>query len=90
MDADTFARVQEVLKAHDNYKQRTQRHKYLLQGLLFSEDTGTPCYVETHPKKKISYYRTKGKVNGSQVFYNARDIDGQLPELIKSHTTHRG
>lgn len=86
VDADTFARVQEVLKAHDNYKQRTQRHKYLLQGLLFSEDTGTSCYVETHPRKKISYYRTKGKVNGSQVFYNARDIDGQLPQLIKVHT----
>ena len=30
VNVDTFARVQEVLKTHDNYKQRTQRHKYLL------------------------------------------------------------
>ena len=77
-DEATFARAQEVLKKHDHYKQRTQRHKYLLQRLLYSEDTGTPCYAETHPKKKISYYRTKGRINGSQIFYNARDIEEQL------------
>ena len=53
---------------------------------MFSEDTGTPCYVETHPRKKISYYRTKGKFNGGQIFYNARDIDEQLPAIIKAHT----
>ncbi|MBI2979617.1 MAG: hypothetical protein HYY41_02155 [Chloroflexi bacterium] len=47
-DEDTFNRVQEVLRVHDNYKQRTQRHKYLLQGMLYSEDTKTPCFVETH------------------------------------------
>jgi len=64
-DEDTFNRVQEVLRVHDNYKQRTQRHKYLLQGMLYSEDTKTPCFVETHQKKKISYYRTKGKVDGA-------------------------
>jgi len=83
-DAATFARVQEVLKVHDNCKQRIQRHKYLLQRLLYSEDTGTPCYVETHPRKKISYYRTKGKSNGRQLFYNARDIEEQLPAIIKA------
>jgi DNA invertase Pin-like site-specific DNA recombinase len=83
-DEATFARVQEVLKVHDNYKQRTQRHKYLLQRLLYSEDTGTSCYVETHPRKKISYYRTKGKINGSQVFYNANNIEDQLPTIIKA------
>jgi hypothetical protein len=86
VDSDIFAMVQEILKRHDNYKQRTQRHKYLLQGLLFSEDTETQCYVETHPRKKISYYRTKGKVNGGQVFYNTRDIDKQVPLIIKAHT----
>ena len=86
VDSDTFGMVQQILKRHDNYKQRTQRHKYLLQGLLFSEDTETPCYVETHPRKKISYYRTKGKVNGGQVFYNTRDIDKQVPLIIKAHT----
>ncbi len=85
-DEHTFARVQEVLKAHDNYKQRVQRHKYLLQRILFSEDSGTPCFVETHPKKKISYYRTKGKVNGSQVFYNSRDIDEQLLTVMRRMT----
>jgi len=81
-DEATFARVQEVLKAHHNYKQRPQRHKYLLQRLLYSEDTGTTCYAETHPRKKISYYRTKGKINGSQVFYNSRDIEEQLPAIL--------
>ena len=85
-DEATFARVQEVLKAHDNYKQRTQRYKYLLHRLLYSEDTGTTCYVETHPRKKVSYYRTKGKINGSQVFYNARDMEEQLPAVIKAIT----
>jgi len=85
-DEATFVKVQEVLRQHDNYNQRAQRYKYLLQRLLYSEDTGTPCYVETHPRKKISYYRTKGKVNGSQVFYNTRDIEEQLPGIIKAVT----
>ncbi len=85
-EADTFATVNVILRSHDNYKQRTQRHTYLLRGLLYSDDTATPCFVETHPKKKISYYRTKGRVNGSQIFYNTRDIDGQLFEVIKDIT----
>ncbi|MFC1958612.1 recombinase family protein [Chloroflexota bacterium] len=85
-DEDTFNRVQEVLRVHDNYKQRTQRHKYLLQGMLYSEDTQTPCFVETHPKKRISYYRTKGKVDGRQIFYNTRDVDGQLLDAMRDLT----
>ncbi|MDD4859745.1 MAG: recombinase family protein [Dehalococcoidales bacterium] len=85
-DEDTFSRVQEVLRSHDNYKQRTQRHKYLLQGMLYSEDTNTPCFVETHPKKRISYYRTKGKVDGRQIFYNTRDIDKQLFDAMRDIT----
>ena len=85
-DEATFARVQQVLREHDNYKQRTQRHRYLLQGLLYSEDTNSPCFVETHPRKKISYYRTKGKVNGSQIFYSTRDIDQQLLVVTKTIT----
>ena len=86
IDEATFARVQQVLKEHDNYKQRIQRHKYLLQGLLYSKDSSTPCFVETHPRKKISYYRTKGKVNGSQIYYNTRDIDEQLFAVTKAIT----
>ena len=86
IDRDTFDRVQSVLRSHDNFKQRTQRHKYLLQGILFSEDTNTPCFVETHPKKRISYYRTKGKIDGRQIFYNTRDIDGQLSEVMTDMT----
>jgi len=58
VDPDTFALVQEVLRKHDSYKQRSQRHKYLLQGLIHSVETLSPCQVETHPKKKISYYRS--------------------------------
>ncbi len=88
IDEDTFARVQSVLKVHDNYKQRVQRHKYILQRLLFCEDSGTPCFVETHPKKKISYYRSKGKLNGSQIFYNTRDIDEQLVTVMKRITVN--
>jgi len=42
--------------------------------------------VETHPQKHISYYRTRGKVDGRQVFYNTRDIDGQLLETMRGMT----
>lgn len=86
VDPDTFALVQEVLRRHDNYKQRTQRHKYLLQGLVYSTDTQSPCQVEAHPKKKISYYRTKGKIDGKQLFYNTKVIDPQMTELVKQVT----
>jgi hypothetical protein len=86
IDEDTFNLVQEVLRVHDNYKQRTQRHKYLLQGMLYSEDTKTSCFVETHQKKKISYYRTKGKDDGRQIFYNTRDVDGQLLDAMRDLT----
>ena len=54
--------------------------------MLYSEDTNTPCFVETHQKKKISYYRTKGKVDGRQIFYNTRDVDGQLPDAMRDLT----
>ena len=86
VDQSTFAQVQQMLREHDCYKQRTQRHNYLLQGLLYSDDASSPCFVETHPKKKISYYRTKGKVNGSQIFHNTRDIDKQLLDVTKTIT----
>ncbi|GAG95874.1 unnamed protein product, partial [marine sediment metagenome] len=69
VDESTFAQVQEVLRQHDKNKQRTQRYKYLLRGILYSLDADSPCWVETHPKKSISYYRSRAKVNGSHVFY---------------------
>ena len=75
-----------MLRSHDNYKQHTQLHKYLLQGLLFSEDTNTPCFVETHPEKRISYYSNKGKIDGRQVFDNTRDVDDQLLDAMKNLT----
>lgn len=86
VSADTFARVQEMLRKHDNYKQRTQRHKYLLQGLAYSTDAASSCWVETHPKKKISYYRSKGMVNGEHLFYNTKTIDPQVTDIMKSIT----
>jgi len=37
-------------------------------------------------EKRIGYYRTKGKANGSHVFYNTRDIDEQLVPITKAIT----
>ncbi|WP_332445713.1 recombinase family protein [Dehalococcoides mccartyi] len=79
---DIFTKVQEILRQHDKHKQRTHRHKYLLRGLVYSEDAGSPCWAETHIEKKASYYRSRAKSNGSNVFYNARDIEQQLPDYI--------
>jgi len=81
---DVFVEVQEMLKEHDKHKQHTQRHKYLLKGLAYSLDANCPCWAETNPKKKISYYRSCTKVNGSQVYYNTRDIDSQLLHIIEN------
>jgi len=47
VDEDTFALAQEVLRRHDSYKQRTQRHKYLLRGLVYSLDADSPCWSQT-------------------------------------------
>ena len=85
-DEDTFSRVQQVLKEHDKHKQRTHRHKYLLRGLVYSLDADSPCWAETHPKKKASYYRSRAKSNGRNIFYNTRDIESQLTDIIKSVT----
>ncbi len=86
VDPDTFAQVQEMLRKHDHYKQRTQRHKYLLQGIAYSTDAASSCWVETHPKKGISYYRSKGQVNGGHLFYNTKVIDPQVADMIKRVT----
>ena len=43
VDHDTFTRVQEVLRQHDKNKQRTRRHKYLLRGLVYSEEADSAC-----------------------------------------------
>ena len=86
VNANTFAQVQEVLRKHDNYKQRTERHKYLLRGLLYSLNTNSPCWVETHPKKRTSYYRSKGKINGAQIYYNTREVDPQVMGIMQDIT----
>lgn len=86
IDESTFTAVQQVLRKHDKYKQRTQRHKYLLSGLLHSCDSDSPCWVETHPKKRISYYRTRAKVNGKHIYYNTRDVDVQVGNIFKDIT----
>jgi hypothetical protein len=80
----TFALVQEVLRKYDNYKQRSQRHKYLLQGLLYSNESESLCWVETHPKNGISYYRSKGKVDGKQLFFNTKTIDAQVAGIMNN------
>jgi len=85
-DESIFTKVQQVLREHDKHKQRTQRHKYLLQGLLYSSDADSPCWVETHPKKKISYYRSKAKVDGKQIFYNTKDLDAQMCRVARDIT----
>ncbi len=86
VDEDTFTQVQQVLRQHDKNKQRTRRHKYLLRGILHSVDAGSPCWAETNNKKNISYYRSRQKVNGSQVFYNSKSVEGQLPVLFQNIT----
>jgi len=86
VDEDTFTQVQQVLRQHDKNKQRTQRHKYLLRGILHSVDADSPCWAETNNKKRISYYRSRQKVNGSQVFYNSKSIEDQIPALFESLT----
>jgi len=40
--------------------------------------------VTTQPSKRISYYRSKTKINGSQVYYNCREIDEDACEVVKS------
>lgn len=84
VDEDTFAKVQEVLRQHDKHKQRTQRHKYLLRGLVYSVDADSPCWVEAHPRKRVSYYRSSSKPNGSSIYYNSKQVESQLPDLMKS------
>ena len=86
VDESTFVQVQQVLKQHDKNKQRSQRHKYLLRGLVHSMDANSPCWAETHPKKRISYYRSREKINGSSIFYNTRDIEEQIPAIFKGIT----
>jgi site-specific DNA recombinase len=82
VDETTFAMVQQVLKEHDKHRQRTHHHQYLLRGLVRSVEANSPCSVETNNKKHISYYRSREKVNGKQVFYNTRTIEKQLPAVL--------
>jgi len=74
------------LRQHDKYKQRSQRHKYLLHGLVYSLDVNSPYWSETHPRKRISYYRSRAKLDESHVFYNAKGIEAQLADIFRSIT----
>jgi hypothetical protein len=86
VNESTFAQVQQVLKEHDKHKQRTQHHRYLLRGLLYSVDADSPCWAETHPKKRVSYYRSRAKVDGSHVFYNTKEVEAQLLDTMREVT----
>lgn len=85
-----FLESREVLKEHDKHRQHTRRHKYLLKGLVHSLDADSSCWAETNPKKNISYYRSRAKVNGSQVYYNASNIDSQLLDIVRDITISDG
>ena len=85
-DESTFSEVQQVLRSHDKNRQRTRRHKYLLRGILHSLDADSPCWAETNNRKGISYYRSRQKVDGGQVYYNSRVVEDQLPALFRSIT----
>ena len=86
MKLDSFSggRSQEVLAKHDHYKKRTQRHDYLLRGLLYSLDADSPCLVTTQPRKGLSYYRSKARINGNQIYYSCHKVDEQASEVLKS------
>ena len=86
IDEYTFVQVQQIMADHDKHRQRVQRHKYLLKGLIYSVDADSKCWAETHPRKKASYYRSRGEVNGASIYYNTKDLEGQLPDIIKSVT----
>lgn len=85
-DEATFIQVQEVLRGHDKHKQRTQRHKYLLRGLVYSMEAESPCWSETHQRKGISYYRSRLKGDQAHVFYNTRVVEEQLPDIFRNIT----
>jgi len=86
VDEITFFRAQESLKERDTHRQHTRRHKYLLKGLAHSLDANSQYCAETNPKKNISYYRGRAKVNGLQVYYNASNIDSQLLDNVRNIT----
>jgi site-specific DNA recombinase len=82
-DKETFQRVQDVLAAHNRRRQQVRRHSYLLRGLLYSLDANSLCSGTTQVAKGQAYYRSVARVNGRQVYYNSREIDGQVEEIVK-------
>lgn len=85
-DEATFVQLQEILKQHDKYRQHVQRYKYLLRGLVYSLEAGSPCWAETHTRKGISYYRSRTRAGENHIFYNTRDIEEQFPDIFKDIT----
>ena len=86
IDEYTFYKVQDVLREHDKFRQRSHRHKYLLRGLLFSNDANSSCWAETHLQKQKSYYRSRNKKNGKDIYYNTKQVEDQLPDMFKQIT----
>ncbi|MBM3118895.1 MAG: hypothetical protein FJ006_04970 [Chloroflexi bacterium] len=86
VDEVIFAQVQQILAEHDKHRQRIRRHKYLLKGLVYSVDAGSACWAETHPRKKASYYRSREEVDGAHIFYNTKDVESQIPDVIGAIT----
>ncbi|BAS31202.1 recombinase family protein [Dehalococcoides mccartyi] len=84
VDEVSFTQVQQVLRSHDKNRQRVRHHQYLLRGLVHSVEANSPCWVETNNKKRISYYRSRTKTNGSQIFYNTRKVEEQIPGILRS------
>lgn len=38
------------------------------------------------PRKNASYYRSRGEVDGAHIFYNAKDVESQIPDAIGALT----
>jgi hypothetical protein len=82
-DAITFQRVQEVLAVHGHHRRPVRRHSYLLKGLLYSLDANSFCTGCTQVDKGQAYYRSTARINGRQVYYNSREVDAQVEEIVK-------
>ena len=83
IDEETYQACREVLRRHDEDRERRSRHVYALNRLLHFADLGCSSHAEHQAHAGVSYYRSKlPGPDGARLYIPCRDLDESVGELL--------
>lgn len=82
-EPDLWERCRQILRQHDDFKDRGPRRPYALVGVLWSDELRCGFHAETQPHADLSYYRSKRtRADGSRLFLRADQVEERVGDVL--------